>query len=103
MQVLSPKLWLVFNEPAHYCPGCKALHRIDVNAPNKYTGARWTWDGNVQAPTFNPSINIVGHCHYFVRDGQLQYCSDSKHALAGQTIPLPDIPDDERDWIGDSL
>ena len=27
-----------------------------------------------------------------VRDGQIEFCSDSTHALSGQTVPLPDWP-----------
>jgi len=89
------------NEPTHWCPGCKSIHRINVNAPNKYSNARWTWDGNVDAPTFSPSINIVGHCHYFIRAGQIQFCQDSTHALAGKTVPLPEFSHEEfTDWDG---
>jgi len=29
-------------------------------------------------------------CHSFVTDGQIQFLSDCTHALAGQTVPLPD-------------
>ncbi len=76
----------------HFCPGCGYLHRIDVYEPNPRTKAIWSWDNNTKKPTFAPSINIVGVCHYFIRDGQIQYCADSTHALAGQTVPLPPIP-----------
>ncbi len=98
---LSAVLMLLGGEPTHWCPGCRQMHRINVNAPNPHTQARWTWDKNVDSPTFNPSINIVGHCHYFIRAGQIQFCADSKHALAGKTVPLPDIPAEEfDDWQG---
>jgi len=30
-------------------------------------------------------------CHSFVTDGQIQFLSDCTHALAGQTVPLPDF------------
>lgn len=75
----------------HWCAGCGWEHLIDVDQPNR-NGARWTFDGNVFAPTFSPSINIVGQCHYFIRGGQIEYCSDSRHALAGQTVPLSTLP-----------
>jgi len=78
----------------HWCPGCKGPHLINVEKPN-HLGAVWVWDGNADVPTFNPSINIVGHCHYFIHGGQIQFCGDSKHALANQTVPLPDLP---KDW-----
>jgi hypothetical protein len=76
----------------HWCPGCKSRHLINVEKPNE-CGAKWTWDGNAEAPTFSPSIHIVGQCHYLIRAGMIQFCSDSKHALAGQTVPLPDFPE----------
>lgn len=98
-ELLSKKLMLLYGEPTHWCPGCKAIHRIDINKPNAHTGARWTWNGDAENPTFDPSINIVGHCHYFIRNGQVEFCADSRHALAGHTVPLPDLPPDEvEDW-----
>lgn len=29
-------------------------------------------------------------CHSFVRDGRIEFCGDSTHAMAGQTVELPD-------------
>ena len=97
---------------SHWCPGCEEMHAIHVDRPN-HSGARWTFDGNVDSPTFAPSINIrtgpypeaedgkpVGHvdvCHYFLRAGRIEFCSDSTHALAGQTVPLPPLPDGLRE------
>lgn len=105
-QILSPVLMMVGGEPTVWCPGCKMIHRFNVNAPNQHTGARWTWDGNVNSPTFHPSMNIdMGkwqgkekRCHSFVQNGMWVYCSDTTHEFSGQTIPLPSIPEDEKDW-----
>lgn len=76
---------------SHYCPGCKSRHMIAVYEPFP-NGALWTFDGNAESPTFSPSINIVGACHYFIRAGKIEFCGDSKHDLAGQTVDLPDLP-----------
>lgn len=38
-------------------------------------------------------INIV--CHSFVTDGRIQFLGDCTHALAGQTVDLPDWSEDE--------
>jgi hypothetical protein len=38
-----------------------------------------------------------GRCHTFVRGGMVEFLSDCTHALAGQTLPLPDLPERLRD------
>jgi hypothetical protein len=74
----------------HWCPGCKEPHAIHTGAPN-HSSARWSFDGNMDAPTFEPSINRgPGYCHYFIRSGVIDFCSDSRHELAGQHVPLPE-------------
>ena len=83
----------------HWCPGCRQAHAINVEKPNPWN-AVWSFDGNVDRPTFSPSVNIVGRCHYFIRNGNIEFCSDSKHALSGQTVPLPEWPS-EFEWYGD--
>ncbi len=85
-------------ELLHWCPGCDSLHMINTKTKN-HNGAMWTWNNDPNNPTFNPSINITGQCHYFIRDGQIDFCSDSKHNLAGQTVQLPDLPD----WLLDRM
>jgi hypothetical protein len=104
MTILSPRLREVHpsEDPdfgrvlMHWCPGCKSRHDINVTKPNHW-GAVWSFDGNAEQATFSPSINFVGRCHYFIRAGNIEHCGDSTHALAGQTLPLPDFPA----WIRD--
>jgi hypothetical protein len=87
----------------HYCPGCECLHRIHTTTPND-NGARWRYDGNPDRPTFAPSVNIdlspikgpTRRCHYFLRGGFLEYCTDSTHQFKGKIVPLPDIPEGMR-------
>ncbi len=101
-QKLSAKLWEVQaqGDPdfghalMHWCPGCKGRHVINVEKPNPF-GAVWSWNGNAEKPTFSPSINIVGRCHYFIREGNIEFCGDSTHELAGKTVALPNIPE----WV----
>lgn len=38
----------------------------------------------------DPDPFTCGVCHSFVTDGQIQFLGDCTHALAGQTVPLPD-------------
>lgn len=69
------------------CPGCRYAHAFEV--------PRWTWNGSLDKPTFSPSL-IVGpdsaaRCHSFVREGRIEFLSDCHHALAGQTVDLPEV------------
>lgn len=81
-----------------FCPGCNCIHGVWVNAPN-YNNAQWSFNGNMELPTFKPSILItVGHdpdpnevCHSFVTDGNIKFEPDTTHALKGQSVELPDI------------
>lgn len=73
-------------------------HVIYTDPGAQPNGHFWRFSGDEQAPTFEPSINIVGQCHYFVRAGRIEYCGDSKHELAGQTVDLPDLATIGEDW-----
>lgn len=83
-------------EPAIWCPGCKEHHVL----PWKRGG--WTFNGNTERPTFTPSFRISGGagsvCHFVLTDGILNFCSDSSHELAGKSVPLPKL--DEENDIG---
>lgn len=73
-----------------YCPGCKTLHQFD---------SRWRFDGDYEHPTFTPSLLMYGpapdrgRCHLFLKQGMIQFLNDCQHELAGQTVPLPDLPE----------
>lgn len=87
---------------AFHCPGCKTAHVIAVD------GSRgWTWNGDGNAPTIAPSVLVrtgrqvdpsyqaepddpPERCHSFIRAGRIEFLGDSTHALAGQTVELPD-------------
>jgi hypothetical protein len=97
---------------AHWCPACQSMHAFAVDAPFS-NGAKWTFDGNIERPSFSPSMNIrIGRyadpefvdednlssvCHYFLQGGVLKFCGDSTHALRGQSVPLPELPESLRD------
>jgi Family of unknown function (DUF6527) len=76
---------------AFHCPGCEHAHwvRSRGNEP------RWNVSGvEEDRPTVSPSIltwNDQSRCHSFVRDGKIEFLSDCTHALAGQTVELPDF------------
>ena len=95
------------------CPGCGDTHVIRVSGPKA-----WGFNGSVERPTFTPSLLVrTGHfvtpgecwcnydkahpddasgfacyrCHSFITDGRIQFLGDCTHALAGQTVDLPEI------------
>lgn len=78
-----------------YCPGCKHAHLFEV--------PRWTFNGNLEKPTFSPSLRVfythpetkrdVTVCHLFIKEGMIEFCADSPHDLKGQTVTMADWPD----------
>lgn len=76
------------------CPGCGVPHGLAVGEGD---GPRWGWDGNVDAPTFTPSVLVnftyagkPAVCHSFVTGGRIQFLGDCTHELAFQTVDIPD-------------
>lgn len=108
-----------FQSIAILCPGCKWYggkpmeHYLNVKCPDglkpsTYAAKRpiWTWNGSLDRPTFSPSFlewcnkadgTVISRCHSFIRDGRIEFLSDCTHALKGQTVDLPEIPDNETD------
>lgn len=85
-----------------YCPGCKITHVIYVDSA--FNRERklpvWGFNGDYEKPTFTPSLLVRYNwgpeqrpvvCHSFITDGQIQYLSDSTHALKNQTAALGNI------------
>ena len=108
MGQVSASLRRVEGGHSHWCPGCEQMHVIPDS---------WAFDGNLDAPTFSPSVLIRGkltntdpvtgkwdgwrkdaagntidyRCHYILTAGVLNFCDDSSHALRG-AVPLPPLP-----------
>ena len=75
-----------------WCPGCGFLHWFQV--------PRWVFNNDLERPTFTPSLlnwNEQMRCHLFLCDGHLQFLGDCTHHLAGQTVPLAPMPEDDED------
>lgn len=102
MAALSKKLRsLEGGRVMFWCPGCDGAHQVSVGEGG---GPRWGYNDNPEAPTFTPSINVTYNgpdagvdgappavCHSFVTDGRIQFLADCTHALAGQTVEIPDF------------
>lgn len=105
---------------AFWCPGCDGAHQVGVEPPASKVWAwdrnaeRPTFSPSIvvrsghyasyhvpggscwctyrEEHPEDPVSFRCGVCHSFVRDGQIQFLDDCTHALAGQTVPLPEWP-----------
>jgi hypothetical protein len=81
-----------------WCPGCKNGHVFYTNAPDY---PQWTFNGNLEKPTFTPSLlayhtengQQITLCHLFLTNGQIQFLGDCPHELKNQTVPLKPFPE----------
>jgi len=78
-----------------YCPGCKSHHFVIVKAKHQPV---WKWNGSHSKPTFRPSVKVTYAlkpkpklCHFFIRNGKIQYLNDCFHGLKGQTINMVEV------------
>lgn len=92
-----------------WCPACEDAHRITNG---------WSWNGNLERPTFQPSILVTGvqwgaedsfykagHssvarggktvCHSFLTDGVWDFLPDCTHDKAGLSVPMVPLPE----WV----
>ena len=98
------------------CPGCGEEHVLPVGSGNGETYARWQFNGDLDKPTFTPSVLAMGNklvrdadgewtgewekdaagnpmpyvCHSFVTDGRIQFLGDCTHGLVNQTVDMTD-------------
>lgn len=72
-----------------HCPGCLCSHIIPTT-PNE-NKVYWNFNNDLEKPTFTPSINYIGYCHFHITNGQIQYLGDCNHEYAGRTIDMLDI------------
>jgi hypothetical protein len=93
-----------------WCPGCDEMHVVNsgwtfdgnYDAPtlspsvlvtNGHFSSHWKqgescWcTFNAERPDETPSFTCE-RCHSFVRGGQIEFLTDSSHALAGRTVPM---------------
>ena len=108
MKVLLVEESPVCSEYAFECPACGHLHSFRVVKPGQtWSGPSWTFDGNLEKPTFTPSLRVYDPaslvngvftktaCHLNVTAGQIVFHGDCPHALAGKTVPMMDLVQSE--------
>jgi hypothetical protein len=65
-----------------------------------YSVPRWTFNGDVERPTFTPSLRILDGnngtaCHVNITDGKIIYHGDCPHSYANKVIDLPDVDEEK--------
>ncbi len=70
------------------CPGCKTMHEFTTN-PKFRTGGVWTFNGNLDQPSFSPSLLVNK-----ITDGKIKFYDNCDHDLKNQTVELFDIKTD---------
>lgn len=80
-----------------WCPGCRATHAYAIKVYRAEGNPVWTFNGDVERPTFAPSLLYQTRresgevrCHLYVTDGKIAYGGDCSHELAGKTVAIPD-------------
>lgn len=87
---------------ALWCPGCRCIHHVPIGGDGGYGGGRgWGW--TPETATLSPSVKHFSQregdehvsCHYFVKDGQIEFLDDTRdHALRG-LHPLDQEPPED--------
>ena len=85
---------------AFRCPGCEHTHVFWTAPPLAgSTKPTWTFDGNMEAPTFAPSLKneAPNHsdprqrcCHLNLTAGRVHYANDCTHPLVNTIVDLPE-------------
>ena len=117
---MGKKLWIMAEDDTQFlfhCPGCKCGHGIRSalpkdrsKIPDGFGTAKWTFNNDLEKPTFHPSYLTGTHsgrvdakgvpikdfavrrCHSYIKNGMIHFELDCFHELAGKkNIPLPDI------------
>lgn len=97
MSQVSPILRRARDRFFHWCPACEEMHPLPDS---------WRFNGDVNKPTFAPSFKqtftywpegadvragVERVCHYFITDGNIQFCHDSWHKRS-DIVAMPMIP-----------
>ncbi|ASD51202.1 hypothetical protein G379_gp188 [Dickeya phage vB-DsoM-LIMEstone1] len=72
-QLLSPKLLSMGGSLYFHCPGCNMLHPYRIKGEAQ--GPMWSWNNNVDFPTFTPSLLVAS------------LPSKATHGIPGQGLP----------------
>ena len=102
-KVILRKGNLFFECPAQDC----GLVRVPVVDGQEH---KWTWNGSLDKPTLQPSVKITWDfgeppkfncCHFMVIEGVIHFQNDCTHELNNQVVPMLDITEEFKQYLGD--
>ena len=83
-----------------YCPACEDAHRFIVEAEPGTEIGMWDFDGNMELPSFEPSLLVTTGfpsgtkiCHSYLRSGVWEFLPDCTHGFAGNKTRIIDFPE----------
>lgn len=89
------KVGYIFN-----CPACGFGHKFCTVDAHDEGWPIWELTGTADSPTVRASLLVWWEegeehkpmrCHSYITDGNIQFLNDCTHALAGQTVELPEM------------
>lgn len=118
MGQVSPKLRKTETGLIYWCQGCEEIHSVrtdgsgawgfdgNLEAPtfspsvlvtsghylDSHQPGQGCWCTYNAAHPDKPAPFKCQRCHTFIRAGMVEFLGDCSHPLAGQTLPLPDLP-----------
>ena len=79
---------------SYQCPACECAHMVLTDGKDGKNSPNWNFNEDIDKPTISPSVRVrTGQgkvCHFFIKDGKIEYCSDCTHAMAGKSVDLPE-------------
>jgi hypothetical protein len=88
-----------------WCEGCQRNHYASIGGDPRI---KWDFNGSLEKPTLSPSVKYSSRnlgkdkdaevsecCHFFVRDGKIEFCGDCTHEYAGQTLDMKPVSE----WV----
>lgn len=81
-----------------WCPGCDTIHPFAVEDPSSKInrGVTWTWDGNLDLPTFSPSLLVHDAVHLCEGEHDPGVCEDP--ACTAESHALGHLIDGKPTW-----
>jgi hypothetical protein len=90
------KIWQRGDRLGFESPGCGVVHEVPVVCSPGPDAKAWNWNGSLDKPTLHPSLKVTNGqgfcCHFWVKNGTLEFLHDCTHGLRNKTVAMPEAP-----------